>query len=416
MTVHDFGIDEEGPFVVMEFIEGETMDKLVAQAPFDLRSFLLIAEQSLAGVAAAHHAGLLHRDLKPGNIMLMWPPGEEDFQVKILDFGLAKFSPHPQEQTLDQGNALFGSIGFMAPEQFRREPMDASTDLYALSCVFYFALAGANPFTGSTVAETMAAHLQHQVLPLAPLRPDIPEPLCDWVMRLISLSPTSRPNSVAEAAVILRGLVRASTDGGPTDAVSIEPAATGAARRGRTTAVSSGGVLALAALGALGFHAWREKASPVTIPTAVVSASKTLAPTPSPPPAATRLVEPVATPAPVPLTPAIVEAASPLDALDAAALRAHMGQFIEVHGTPTAAGHSKTGTVLFLNFARMHEGLSLVFFVDAKATVPDATRPHGPEDIQPFVGHPVLVHGRISDHAGDVQIVIDNLNQIKLLP
>ena len=421
VTVHDFGTDEEGPFVVMEFIEGATMDKVVEQAPFDLRSFLMLAEQSLAGVAAAHHAGLLHRDLKPGNIMLAWLPGG-DFQVKILDFGLAKFSPQPQEQTLDQGNALFGSIWFMAPEQFRREPVDTRTDLYALGCVLYFALTGANPFTGDSVAEVMAAHLHHQVPPLAPLRPDVPEPLCDWVMRLISLSPTSRPNNAAEAAAILRGLVRASTGGSPA-AASLNFAVAGTPRPQRMPAVIAGAALVLAVAGALGFHFWRGKPAPVTPTAPAARAAMVSAPSPSlaPPPAAAertaeRPTAPVATPTPGLAVPPAADSPPPLDANDLAALRAHMKQIVEVRGTPTAAGHSKSGTVLFLNFARPHEGLSLVFFVNGKSKAPDDRGAHSPGDIEPFVGHPIAVHGKISEHAGDLQIVVETLDQIKPLP
>ena len=203
VTIHDFGSDEQGPFVIMEFVEGRTLAECVENAPFDCASFLDMAEQMLAGVSAAHRAGMLHRDLKPGNVMLT-ALAAGSFQVKILDFGLAKFAAHPMEQTVDNANTLLGSIYFMAPEQFRRAPIDARTDLYSLGCMFYYTLTGFHPFTGDTVASTMASHLQHEVRDLATLRRDVPEAVSAWVMQLLSLDPADRPASAAAALVSLR--------------------------------------------------------------------------------------------------------------------------------------------------------------------------------------------------------------------
>ena len=416
VTVHDFGTDEAGSFVVMEFIDGATLDKVVEQAPFDLGSFLALAERSLAGLAAAHRAGLLHRDLKPGNLMLTWPP-DGGFQVKILDFGLAKFSPRPQEQTLDQGDALLGSIHFMAPEQFRREPIDAQTDLYALGCVFYFALAGANPFVGDSVAETMASHLHHAVAPLAPLRPDLPEPVCDWVMRLISLSPADRPADAAAAAAVLRGLTRAAAGGDTSGVGPVSFVTARGPRRRRALAVAVAVGMVLAGTGAAFLHGGRKTNTRATVPAPAVKPAPVLAPGPASSPASTPAPVSVAAPEHVPVpAPTVGSAPTTFDAADLAALRAHLGQFVEVRGTPLATGHSKTGNVLFLNFARPHQGLSLVFFVEAAAKNPGGPGARSLESIEPFVNHPVSVQGQLSDHAGDLQIVIESLDQIKLLP
>ena len=119
--------------------------------------------------------------------------------VKILDFGLAKLSQVPSKQTMDQQGNVFGSIYYMAPEQFRRESLDARTDLYALGCVYYQALTQRFPFSGEKMYDTMEAHLQHQVTPLRQLRKEINPAVADWVMRLISLKPADRPASAMEA-------------------------------------------------------------------------------------------------------------------------------------------------------------------------------------------------------------------------
>ena len=247
VTIYDFRADEEGPFVVMEFIEGETLDAFVERAPFDCASFRELAEQTLAGVAAAHRAGLLHRDLKPGNIMLA-ASASGPFQVKILDFGLAKFAPKPVAQTIDQADSLFGSIYFMAPEQFRRAALDVRTDLYALGCVFYYTLTGRQPFAGETVAETVASHLQHEVRDLAQLRPDLPSAVAGWVMRLLSLSPADRPATAAEALTNLRAVARDGASGFPG-----EPP--GRAHR-RVASLWLAGISVAVAAGIAGYFLW----------------------------------------------------------------------------------------------------------------------------------------------------------------
>ena len=101
-----------------------------------------------------------------------------------------------------------------------------------------------------------------------------------------------------------------------------------------------------------------------------------------------------------------------LNSQDFAALRAHRGQFAEVRGTPLATGHSKTGSVLLLNFVRPHQGLSLVFFVEPAANNPAGPDARSLESTEPFVNHPVSVRGQLSEHAGDLQMAIENLDQI----
>ena len=193
VTVYDVGQDEKGPFVVLELLKGETLDAVIDRGGMTLDDFKQVVMQTLEGLLAAQAVGLVHRDLKPGNLMVVWLASGK-FQIKILDFGLAKFGLKARPQTEDQGGGIFGSIFFMAPEQFERFPLDARTDMYSLGCIYYQILTTKHPFDGETGAEVMASHLQHHVKPLKQVRPDLPDWLCHWVMWLISREMDDRPS------------------------------------------------------------------------------------------------------------------------------------------------------------------------------------------------------------------------------
>jgi len=192
VTVYDAGVDADGPYVVMELIHGKTLDEMVERGTLTWNDLREIALQSQEALIAAQDLDLVHRDLKPSNVMVCWLPSGK-FQVKIVDFGLAKFSATPSLQTIDHGDAVFGSIFFMAPEQFERTPLDKRTDMYAMGCLYYYSLTGEYPFSGETAAAVMASHLQHHVTPLHELRPDIPRWGADWVMWHIERGMDGRP-------------------------------------------------------------------------------------------------------------------------------------------------------------------------------------------------------------------------------
>ena len=198
VTIYDVGTDDDGPFVVMELLTGETLEELIGKGSFTWPDFRQLAMQTLEALIAAQELHLVHRDLKPSNIMLTWLPSGK-FQVKIVDFGLAKLSSKPSLQTIDQSDGVFGSIYFMAPEQFERVPIDLKADLYAIGCVFYYALTGTYPYDGDTAAEVMASHLQHHVTPLQEVREGIPVWACDWIMWHINRQSEDRPESAREA-------------------------------------------------------------------------------------------------------------------------------------------------------------------------------------------------------------------------
>jgi len=212
ISVYDAGVDADGAFVVMEFIDGETLDETIRRAALTEDDFITLAEQCLDGLMAAQGVGMLHRDIKPSNIMVRWLPTGR-FQIKIVDFGLAKMSFKPTIQTIDHGDAILGSIYFLAPEQFERRPLDKRTDLYALGCVFYYALTQSYPFRGDTAADVMMAHLEHRLTPLEELRPDLSPSILRWVEDLYSRGMDERPDDAGMAINELGVAMRARTGG-----------------------------------------------------------------------------------------------------------------------------------------------------------------------------------------------------------
>ncbi len=211
-TVYDAGIDTEGPYVVMELINGKTLDEMVERGTLTFDDFREVAIQSQEAMIAAQDLDLIHRDLKPSNVMVCWLPSGR-FQVKLVDFGLAKFSAKPSLQTIDHGDAVFGSIFFMAPEQFERTPLDRRTDMYSLGAMYYYSLAGTYPFNGDTAPQVMASHLQGSVQPLAEVRPDLPAWVCDWVMWHIARNVDDRPDSARTALERFLALESAASQG-----------------------------------------------------------------------------------------------------------------------------------------------------------------------------------------------------------
>ena len=198
VTVYDVGSDSDGPYVVMELINGKTLDELIERAPLTWPDFRELAIQTQEALIAAQELDLIHSDIKPSNLMLTWLPSGK-FQIKIVDFGLATLTHSQSKEELEELEAVFGSIFFMAPEQFERVPIDARADVYAMGCVYYQALSGTYPFRGETGNEVMVSHLHHKVVPLQEIRADIPLWVCDWIMWQINRMPADRPGSAREA-------------------------------------------------------------------------------------------------------------------------------------------------------------------------------------------------------------------------
>lgn len=192
VSVLEFGEDDEGPWLCLELIRGESLEaRLTRGGPLGLGELGALVRQSLAGLAAAHEAGLLHLDLKAENVMLPWD-AHGALRVKLVDFGLAR----PVGEAAER---LEGSVAHMAPEYFQGGLLDERTDLYALGVVFYQALSGRLPFVGETKPEVITAHLRHELTPLSELCPKLSPALCAWVERLLSADAGERPGSAGEA-------------------------------------------------------------------------------------------------------------------------------------------------------------------------------------------------------------------------
>lgn len=203
VSVYDLDLWEGEPCVVMEYLNGETLEQTMRRGALTPQDFYEVARQSLEGLEAAHRLGVQHRDIKPSNIMVNWLPSG-DFLVKVLDFGLADFTARPDAGKTAEGDSAYGSVHFMAPEQFTRGLVDARTDLYSLGCVLYYALTTAYPFGGRRMEDIMNAHLAGKAEPLHAVRADIPRLVCDWVCWLMSRQPEDRPGNAHEALETLK--------------------------------------------------------------------------------------------------------------------------------------------------------------------------------------------------------------------
>lgn len=197
----DFGEGADGEaYIVMEFLAGKSLDDILrAEGALEPKRAALIFQQICDGVSAAHAKGLIHRDLKPSNIMLVEQEGISDF-VKVVDFGLAKAcDPSEESQKLTRTGEVFGSPIYMSPEQCMGQRLDPRSDIYALGVLMYECLTGQVPFLGSTLAETIARHLQDIPRPFAEIRPDlqdIPAALEAVVMRSLAKERDDRQESL----------------------------------------------------------------------------------------------------------------------------------------------------------------------------------------------------------------------------
>ena len=204
LALFDVGTHEGVPYLVTELLEGESLRDRLNAGSLPVRRAVEIAIQIAQGLAAAHGKGIVHRDLKPANVFVT-----NDGPVKILDFGIAKLaSPRSAEElapatTLVEataGGTVFGTVGYMSPEQVLGKPVDARSDLFSLGVVLYEMLSGTRPFQRESAPETMAAILNEEPPDLATIGRGIPPGLARVVGHCLEKRPEDRVQSARDLA------------------------------------------------------------------------------------------------------------------------------------------------------------------------------------------------------------------------
>jgi beta-lactam-binding protein with PASTA domain/tRNA A-37 threonylcarbamoyl transferase component Bud32 len=213
VSVYDTGSDDGIHFIVMEYVEGKTLaDYLTGGGRIMPQRAIEIAEAVSQALTAAHAQGVIHRDIKPGNIMIT-PSGD----VKVADFGIARMIA--SAETIAQTAAVLGTAAYLSPEQAQGQPVDQRSDLYSLGCVLYEMVAGRPPFTGDSPVAVASKQVLEQPVPPSRLNPDVSPQLEAVIMRTLAKNPANRYESAEE---FRRDLERARR-GDPVEATPLMP-------------------------------------------------------------------------------------------------------------------------------------------------------------------------------------------------
>ncbi len=203
VAVHDFGVDGNQPFIVMELVKGKNLRQLLTESsPLAPQVVTVLAADILAGLGHAHDSGILHRDIKPGNILVT-----ATGMSKLADFGIAKAT----EETVDltDSGAIFGTVSYASPEQLSGHPLGPPSDLYSLGCVLYECLAGRPPFVADNIAALVSQQQFAAPEPLRDISSEAVSELDDTIMQALEKDPTQRFGSAGEMKVALGAVVSA---------------------------------------------------------------------------------------------------------------------------------------------------------------------------------------------------------------
>ena len=196
VQIFDWGIGDE-PFFVMEYIEGNTLTSIIAKRrTISLNDVLFIGAQVSSGLQAAHSKGLVHRDIKPGNIMIT-PEGK----VKVTDFGIV--SLQNEESDITKTGSILGTASYISPEQAQGKPVSKESDLYSLGTVLYELITGRPPFEGDTPIATATKHITDKPEKLSVIRPDIPKGVENAVLKLLHKYPKDRFKNAEDLRAVL---------------------------------------------------------------------------------------------------------------------------------------------------------------------------------------------------------------------
>lgn len=207
VTLFDVGEERQQRYIATEYIDGETLRDRIDRGPLPVREALDVAIGIASALDAAHEVGIVHRDVKPENVMI-----RRDGLVKVLDFGLAKLTGPDRSPLLGQANRLtqpglvMGTVHYMSPEQLRGAQVDSRTDLFSLGEVIYEMVTGVNPFDGRSTSEIIAAILEREPDPLPVRAPAVPQELAEIVDRALRKHPSDRFASAREMLNALTSL------------------------------------------------------------------------------------------------------------------------------------------------------------------------------------------------------------------
>ena len=199
---HDIDQNQEVHFLIMEYIEGLNLQELVRKdGPVGFVDAADYIRQAAGGLQHAHQAGMVHRDIKPGNLLV-----DLNGVVKILDLGLARFFDDRDEQalTIENNQKVLGTVDFLAPEQaLDSHTVDARADIYSLGCTFYFLLSGHAPFTEGSLAQRLMSHQTQEPPPIKKTRPDVPAGLVEIVKKMMAKNPNRRYQTAEEISQVV---------------------------------------------------------------------------------------------------------------------------------------------------------------------------------------------------------------------
>ncbi|MBI5083755.1 MAG: serine/threonine protein kinase [Acidobacteria bacterium] len=298
IVIHDVVADDQGDCLVMEYVAGRTLADLVPKTGLSSSQVLRYGIQIADALAAAHHAGILHRDLKPGNVMI-----NDHGLAKLLDFGLAKImepavsSDLTATQTLDSSpktaaGTILGTASYMSPEQVEGKTLDARSDIFSFGLVLYEMITGRRAFQGDSAITTLTAVLRDQPPRIAELAADAPPQLERLVNRCLEKDPAERWQTMKDLHAAMQGL-KEDLDSGSIIASRRHAAVAAAALPKKKTArfligAAAGLVVVVVAAGAL----WlKTRPAPAPPPQQQTAAQPGPAPEPAPAP-----VEPASTP------------------------------------------------------------------------------------------------------------------------
>src|SRR5262245_7690842 len=208
VPIYDFGESAGANFIVMEYIDGPDLERLVLDGgPLPLEVASDYTRQAALGLQHAHEARLVHRDIKPDNLLMVTQavPDYPHGLIKILDMGLARIeSASESGSTLTLKGAMMGTPDFCSPEQARDAAnADIRSDLYSLGCTFYFLLSGQPPFPGGEMIDKLLKHRDQEPVPIEQLRPDTPPALSALIRQLMAKDPNKRLQTPIELAQLL---------------------------------------------------------------------------------------------------------------------------------------------------------------------------------------------------------------------